>query len=78
MPTYTNKIVDGVLIACNAGDQAVLSARDAADWTGNPGEPDTVLLAARGDRVTTADRLARMAASFGMTVDEFKAEITSP
>lgn len=71
MPTYTNKIVNGVLTTCNSTDQTVLATRDAGDWTGNPGAPSGLRRAA----TTNADKLTRMAKAFGMTADELKVEL---
>lgn len=80
MPTYTKKIVNGVVVNCTADDQAVLAARDAAGWTGNPATPATMtaMTAMQSPPGTAADRLARMAEAFGMTAAELKAEISQP
>jgi hypothetical protein len=70
MPTYVKKVVNGTLTTCNAGDQVVLAARDAADWSSNPAPP---ALAA-----TAAEKIVRMGRPFGLTIAELKAVINGP
>jgi len=67
---YTYKMVNGVKIALNSGDQTKLAAKDAADWSAG----QAPFVAAD----TTAKKLARLAKAFNLTVAELKAEIARP
>jgi hypothetical protein len=69
MPTYVKKVVNSVLTTCNAGDQAALAARDAANWSSNPGSSTAG---------TAAQKVERMGKIFGLTVAELKAVINGP
>ena len=67
---YTYKIVNGVKIALTSTDQTNLAAKDAADLEPGPSPPEPA--------TTTAEKFARLASSFGLTVAELKAEIARP
>ena len=67
---YTYKIVNGVKIVLTSGDQTKLTAKDAAHW--QPGPPPPAMMRSAA---TTGDKLARMAKSFGLTVEQLKAEL---
>ena len=70
MMAYTYKMVNGVKIALNSGDQTKLAAKDAANWTSGPVPTPPAL--------TATAKLARLAAAFKLTVAELKAEIFRP
>jgi len=66
---YTNKIVNGRKIALTSGDQTKLAAKDAKDWQPGPQPPEVL---------TAAQKFAKLARTFGLTVAELKAEIARP
>jgi hypothetical protein len=70
MATYVKKVVNGTLANCSAGDQVVLAARDAADWTSTPAPP--------AELSTAAEKVERMAKLFRLTVAELKYVINGP
>lgn len=67
---YTSKMVNGVKVALNSGDQAALSAKDASNWEAG----QAPFVAAD----TPAKKLARLAKAFNLSVADLKAEILRP
>jgi len=64
---YTKKYINGVLQNTTTTDNTKLAQRDAANWgTSHPGKSATM---------SSADKLTSMAKSFGLTVDELRAEL---
>jgi hypothetical protein len=69
MTTYTRKYVNGRSVTLTVGDQTVLAARDAEDWTSGPSSSGFAA------PTTPAERLKLLAARVGLTVAELKAEL---
>jgi hypothetical protein len=64
---YTHKVVNGVRLVLTAGDQTVLAARDAEDWTPGPSGDAVVMTSG-----TPAERFARMLKAHRLTLAEFR------